>query len=154
MRKFVKYIIMISSLLLISNQVRAAWEVDVKFYPTRKQHLVKIIRWDEDDQTKNILYRCKVEGRCILGIYMYHEGSYDYTDDFLCRKKFPICRRWASWLRYFGSRDIWGKRFGPRYVITHMLITVIILAIIFALGQVLRRWCQYPVAYRIALPLR
>lgn len=109
MRKFVKYIIMISSLLLISNQVRAAWEIDVKFYPTRKQHLVKIIRWDEDDQTKNILYRCKVEGRCILGIYMYHEGSYDYTDDFPMPEKVSDLQTMGELAKVFREQGYLGK---------------------------------------------
>ncbi|HFF9486346.1 hypothetical protein [Serratia marcescens] len=112
-----KYIIMISSLLLISNQVRAAWEIDVKFYPEYRQHLMKITRWDEDDQTANVLFRCGQNGNglpCTLGIYATRDGSTDYTDSFPMPDKVSGMRTMGEVAKVFReqghlNKGIWSK---------------------------------------------
>jgi len=45
-------------MLFISLQAKASWELDVKYFPQDDQVRVKVIRWDVDDSSRNLLYNC------------------------------------------------------------------------------------------------
>ncbi|HEJ1075205.1 MULTISPECIES: MrpH family fimbial adhesin [Serratia] len=45
-------------MLFISLQVKASWELDVKYFPEVNQVRVNVSRWDVDDSSSNLLYRC------------------------------------------------------------------------------------------------
>lgn len=121
MRRVVRCIFMLSTLLLISNQVRAAWEIDVKFYPDYSQHLVKITRWDEDDPAPNPLWSCEYSGlKCVLGIYARRGGSISYSEDFPMPKKVSSLRTMGELAKVFREqgylgKEIWSKRVGYPY---------------------------------------
>ncbi|MBL0877038.1 MrpH family fimbial adhesin [Serratia ureilytica] len=110
MRKIVIYVFMLSTLLLINNQVSAAWEADVKFYPARQQHLIKIIRWDEDDPAGNILYGCEYNGlQCMLGIFVIYRGTYYYIDSFPMPKKVAGMPTMGELAKVFREQGYLGK---------------------------------------------
>lgn len=45
-------------MLFISLQAKASWELDVKYFPQDNQVRVKVIRWDVDDSSRNLLRGC------------------------------------------------------------------------------------------------
>ncbi len=45
-------------MLFISLQAKASWELDVQYFPQDDQVRVKVIRWDVDDSSRNLLRGC------------------------------------------------------------------------------------------------
>ncbi|HEJ6973118.1 TPA: hypothetical protein ACGCBI_000581 [Serratia marcescens] len=110
MKKVVRCIIMLSTLLLITNQVRAAWEMDIKLYPQQKIFKVKVIRWDEDDPAKNILFGCRTSGMgCMLGIYGIRDGAYFYDDNFPMPDRVSDMRTMGELARVFREQGYLNK---------------------------------------------
>ncbi|EMH4218114.1 MrpH family fimbial adhesin [Serratia marcescens] len=69
-------------MLFISLQVKASWELDVKYFPEVNQVKVKVIRWDVDDSSPNPLSRCwnpiaASDERCRLYIEVDNEERHD-----------------------------------------------------------------------------
>ncbi|HGM4804235.1 TPA: hypothetical protein ACKP0Y_000034 [Serratia marcescens] len=61
-------------MLIFSLQAKGSWELDVKYSPPAKQYLVKVIRWDVDDSSRNPVRFCYSpmtgdDSKCRIFIY-------------------------------------------------------------------------------------
>ncbi|MDW7736488.1 hypothetical protein R9X37_14075 [Serratia marcescens] len=97
-------------MLIFSLQAKGSWELDVKYSPPAKQYLVKVIRWDVDDSSRNPLLSCYSpmtgdDSRCRIFIYYNSPLNVGYFDE-----SFYLGRE-ASYLRTMGElADLFARK--------------------------------------------